>query len=68
MQKSQIRKAAAAIGWLMLTNAVLGFASASAQVVEVGKTQYQASCAACHGADAKGTVQLAVNLKHTLLT
>lgn len=63
MQRSQIRKAAAAIGWLMLTNAVLGFASASAQDVVIGKIQYQASCAACHGADAKGDGPVSSELK-----
>ncbi len=54
MQRSQIREAAAATGWLILSNAILGVAGASAQDIEVGKMEYQSSCAACHGAGAKG--------------
>jgi mono/diheme cytochrome c family protein len=59
MQRSWIREAAVAIGRLILMNAILGIASAPAQDIELGKIQYQASCAACHGADAKGDGPLA---------
>ena len=54
MPRNKIRKAKVAIRGLILINAILGFGSASAQDIELGKTQYQASCAACHGVDAKG--------------
>ena len=45
----------AAVTSLIIASMILGFgSSASAQNTDVGKTEYQSSCAACHGADAKG--------------
>lgn len=50
--------------WLMVTSTVIGFiACASAQDNNVGKIQYQSSCAACHGADAKGDGPVSKELK-----
>lgn len=63
MQRSQIREAAAATGWLIISNAILGVAGASAQDIEVGKMEYQSSCAACHGAGAKGDGPVSKELK-----
>ena len=45
----------AALKWLIFANSIIGFsACASAQDIDVGKMEYQSSCAACHGIDAKG--------------
>jgi len=45
----------AAIKSLIIATAIIGFSTcASAQNVDVGRTEYQSSCAACHGIDAKG--------------
>ena len=56
----------AAFKWLIITNAVIGFgACALAQDIDVGKTEYQSSCAACHGADGKGKGPLGAALKST---
>ena len=55
-----------AFKWLIIANAVTGFsACASAQDIDVGKTEYQSSCAACHGADGKGKGPLSEELKST---
>jgi len=54
----------AAFKWLIIANTIIGFgAGASAQDIDVGKTEYQSSCAACHGVDAKGDGPLSKNLK-----
>ena len=48
---------AASITSLIVTAVIIGFGSyASAQDINIniGKMQYQVSCAACHGVDAKG--------------
>jgi mono/diheme cytochrome c family protein len=63
MQRSCNKEAAAAIRCVILSNAILGFASASAEDIELGKIQYQASCAACHGADANGDGPVSKELK-----
>lgn len=45
----------AALKSLIIASAIIGSsACASAQNVDVGKTEYQSSCAACHGSGAKG--------------
>ncbi len=63
MQRNHITKAAA-IRWLMITSTIIGFsADASAQDIAEGKTQYQSSCAACHGIDAKGDGPVSKELK-----
>jgi len=54
----------AAFKWLIIANTIIGFgAGASAQDIDVGKTEYRSSCAACHGIDAKGDGPLSKNLK-----
>ena len=54
----------AAFRWLIIANAITGFGScASAQDIDVGKTEYQSSCAACHGIDAKGNGPVSKELK-----
>ena len=54
----------AALKWLIIANTIIGFgAGASAQDIDVGKTEYRSSCAACHGIDAKGDGPLSKNLK-----
>jgi hypothetical protein len=53
-----------AFKWLIIINAIVGFgACASAQDIDVGKTEYQSSCAACHGNDAKGNGPVSNALK-----
>ena len=50
--------------WLIVVNTIIGFnAFASAQDNDVGKTEYQSSCAACHGIDAKGNGPVSKELK-----
>ena len=54
----------AALRWLIIVNTIVGFsACASAQDIDVGKTEYQSSCAACHGIDAKGNGPVSKELK-----
>lgn len=54
----------AAFKWLIIANTIIGFsASASAQDIDVGKTEYQSSCGACHGIDAKGNGPVSKELK-----
>ena len=63
MQRNCITKAAA-IKWLIIASTTIGFsACASAQDIAEGKTQYQSSCAACHGIDAKGDGPVSTELK-----
>jgi mono/diheme cytochrome c family protein len=63
MQKNRMTKAAA-IKWIIITSAISGFsACASAQDIAEGKTQYQSSCAPCHGTDAKGDGPVSTELK-----
>lgn len=51
---------------LIIANAVIWFgACAWAQEIDFGKTEYHTSCAACHGADGKGTGPLSAELKST---
>ena len=52
------------IKWLLIASIVIGFsACASAQSIDVGKTEFKSSCAACHGIDAKGDGPVAKTLK-----
>jgi Cytochrome C oxidase, cbb3-type, subunit III len=54
----------AAFKWLIITNAIIGFSvCASAQDIDIGKMEYQSSCAACHGIDAKGNGPVSIELK-----
>jgi mono/diheme cytochrome c family protein len=53
-----------ALKWLMIGTAIIGFGSpASAEDSDIGKLEYQSSCAACHGIDAKGNGPVGKELK-----
>ena len=53
-----------AFKWLMLAAIIIGFSTRTlAQDSDVGKMQYQSSCAACHGIDGKGNGPLSQELK-----
>jgi mono/diheme cytochrome c family protein len=48
----------------MIAAMIFGFSThASAQRTDVGKTEYQSSCAACHGVNAKGNGPVGKELK-----
>jgi hypothetical protein len=48
--------------WLIIS--IIGFNGyASAETVDSGKTEFQSSCASCHGIDAKGNGPLSKELK-----
>ena len=59
----------AALEGLLAANLMIGFSAQSwaqqpvAQQADIGKTEYQSSCAACHGVDGKGTGPVADALK-----
>jgi mono/diheme cytochrome c family protein len=54
----------AAFKRLIIASAIVGFsACASAQDVDIGKTEYQSNCAVCHGLDAKGHGPFSKELK-----
>jgi mono/diheme cytochrome c family protein len=49
---------------LIISGAMAAFgACASAQDIDVGKSEYYSSCAACHGADAKGNGPVSKEMK-----
>jgi hypothetical protein len=55
-----------AFTWVIIANMVMGFgACALAQDIDVGRMEYQSSCAACHAADGKGNGPLSAELKST---
>ena len=63
MQRNHMTEAAS-ITSLIVTAVIIGFGSyASAQDINIGKMQYQASCAARHGVDAKGDGPVSNELK-----
>ncbi|MBI5319519.1 MAG: cytochrome c [Bradyrhizobium sp.] len=50
--------------WLILTGLAAGFAaSAQAEDFDIGKSEFQSSCASCHGTDAKGKGPVSTQLK-----
>jgi Cytochrome c len=50
--------------WLIIACAVIGFGTCVwAQEIDLGKNEFQSSCAACHGVDGKGKGQLSAELK-----
>jgi mono/diheme cytochrome c family protein len=54
----------AGLSFLIIANAIIVFAAcASAQNVDLGKTEYQSACAACHGFDARGNGSISKELK-----
>ena len=52
------------VKWLMIASLAAGFAvAAQAEDVDIGKSEFQSSCASCHGADAKGKGPVSDQLK-----
>ena len=50
--------------WLIITGLAAGFAAAAqAEDFDIGKSEFQSSCASCHGADAKGKGPVGDQLK-----
>ena len=50
--------------WLMVAGLIAGFAAAAqAQDPDVGKSEFQSSCASCHGTDARGKGPVSDQLK-----
>jgi mono/diheme cytochrome c family protein len=50
--------------WLIIANTIIAFnARALAQDNDLSKVEYQSSCAACHGIDAKGNGPVSKELK-----
>ena len=48
----------------MIASLAAGFAvAAQAEDVDIGKSEFQSSCASCHGADAKGKGPVSDQLK-----
>jgi mono/diheme cytochrome c family protein len=52
------------VKWLMITSVTVGFAAAAqAEDFDIGKSEFQSSCASCHGTDAKGKGPVSNQLK-----
>jgi len=52
------------VKWLIITGLTAGFAAAAqAEDFDIGKSEFQSSCASCHGADAKGKGPVSDQLK-----
>ncbi len=52
------------VKWLMIASLAAGFAAvAHADDVDIGKSEFQSSCASCHGVDAKGNGPVSSQLK-----
>lgn len=52
------------VKWLMLASLAAGFAAAAqAEELDAGKSEFQSSCASCHGTDARGKGPVADQLK-----
>ena len=49
--------------WLIIFSLIADFAQAQAQDLDIGKSEFQSSCASCHGADAKGKGPVSDQLK-----
>ena len=50
--------------WLMIAGLTAGFADAAhAEDVDIGKSEFQSSCASCHGTDGKGKGPVSEQLK-----
>jgi mono/diheme cytochrome c family protein len=50
--------------WLIFASAIVAYsACASAQDVDIGKTEFLSACAPCHGVDAKGSGPVSKELK-----
>jgi mono/diheme cytochrome c family protein len=62
MQRNHITEAAS-FKWLVAITIIIGSGSYASAQDDVGKMQYQSSCAACHGIDAKGGGPVSKELK-----
>ena len=52
------------VKWLIVASLAIGFAAAvQAEDFDIGKAEFQSSCASCHGADAKGKGPVSDQLK-----
>jgi len=52
------------VKWLIITSLTAGFAAAAqAEDFDIGKSEFQSSCASCHGTDAKGKGPVSDQLK-----
>ena len=52
------------VKWLIITNLTAGFAAAAqAEDFDIGKSEFQSSCASCHGTDGKGKGPVSEQLK-----
>ena len=52
------------VEWLIITSLTAGFAAAAqSEDLDLGKSEFQSSCARCHGADAKGKGPVSDQLK-----
>ena len=52
------------VKWLIITSLAAGFAApAQAEDPDIGKSEFQSSCASCHGKDAKGKGPVSGQLK-----
>jgi len=52
------------VKWLMIAGLTAGFAAAAqTEDSDIGKSEFQSSCASCHGADAKGKGSVSDQLK-----
>ena len=52
------------VKWLIIASLTAGLtAAAQAEDVDIGKSEFQSSCASCHGADAKGKGPVSDQLK-----
>ena len=50
--------------WLMIAGVAVGIAGAAqAEDVDIGKSEFQSSCASCHGTDGKGKGPVSEQLK-----
>ncbi|WP_143099405.1 c-type cytochrome [Bradyrhizobium sp. cf659] len=50
--------------WLMIAGLTAGFGGAAqAENLDIGKSEFQSSCASCHGADGKGKGPVSEQLK-----
>jgi mono/diheme cytochrome c family protein len=52
------------VKWLIITSLTAGFAAAAqAEDFDIGKSEFQSSCASCHGTDATGKGPVSDQLK-----
>jgi mono/diheme cytochrome c family protein len=51
------------IKWLMIAALTVAYTAAQAEDFDVGKSEFQSSCASCHGTDGKGKGPVSEQLK-----